>query len=338
MVYCMLLKSAHNILYTGLLHMAVLLLLTAAVPAAAQTPCDSVALPWHEDFDSYGSGVDVTPACWVVSRNYDMGYPPHLVTTPVHSGTAALALYPGTIAESHYSIAIAPPLVGLATLEGLYLRFSLYSTNTASRLLVGFCADTGRYTRAFVAVDTLHVNQGSRWQEMVVDLSGYSGAGRRLAFRMERGLQPDNTEMYVDDVRIERCGTSVPTVSHVGSSQLTLHFDTYGIGVVEVVYGDDTVRPATSPLTLTGLTPDSLYTFSVGCVEGEKQSIAVRTLEDAHIPIAYHENFNSVDSVMPRHWRRPTPNKPQVGGGVLRMLPAVGDSCMAVMPMPARTK
>ncbi len=334
MVYCMLLKSAHNILYTGLLRMAVLLLLTAAVPAAAQTPCDSVALPWHEDFDSYGSGVDVTPACWVVSRNYDMGYPPHLVTTPVHSGTAALALYPGTIAESHYSIAIAPPLVGLVTLEGLYLRFSLYSTNTASRLLVGFCADTGRYTRAFVAVDTLHVNQGSRWQEMVVDLSGYSGAGRRLAFRMERGLQPDNTEMYVDDVRIERCGTSVPTVSHVGSSQLTLHFDTYGIGVVEVVYGDDTVRPATSPLTLTGLTPDSLYTFSVGCGEGEKQSIAVRTLEDAHIPIAYHENFNSVDSVMPRHWRRPTPNKPQVGGGVLRMLPAVGDSCMAVMPMP----
>ena len=314
--------------------MAVLLMLATAVPAVAQGQCDSLALPWHEDFDSYGSGVEVSPGCWTMSRNYDMGYPPHLAATPAHSGAAALALYPGTIAESHYSMAIAPPLAGTASFEGLYLRFHLYSTSTATRLLVGFCSDTGRYTRVFEAVDTVHVSQGSRWQETVVDLSAYSGTGRRLAFRMERGLQPDNTGMYVDDVRIERCGTSVPTVSHVGSHQLTLHFETYGIGVVEVTYGDDTVRPAVSPLTLTGLTPDSLYTFSVGCADGEKQSVTARTLEDAHIPIAYYEDFNSVDSVMPRHWRRPTPNKPQVTGGVLRMLPAGGDSCMAVLPMP----
>lgn len=335
----MLIEAAHKILCKGLLRtaaLALLLALLAAAPGkvAAQTPCDSITTPWHEDFDSYGVGVEVTPACWVASRNYDMGYPPHLVAMPTHSGAAALALYPGTIAESHYSMAIAPPLAGQASLEGLLLRFHLYSASTAARLLVGFCVDTGRYTRAFVPIDTLHVEQGSRWQEMIVDLGAYGGDGRRLAFRMERGLQPDNTEMYVDDVRIERCGTSAPTVSHVGSSQLTLHFESYGLGVVEVTYDGDTVRPAVSPLTLTGLTPDRLYTFSVGCVDGEKQSVSVRTMEEASIPIAYYENFNNIDSVMPRHWRRPTPNKPQVTGGVLRMMPAVDDSCMAVMPLP----
>ena len=317
-----------------MLRLAALVLLMAALPVTARGQCDSVTAPWQEAFDSYGTGVEVTPACWVVSRNYDMGYPPHLVAVPVHSGGAALALYPGTIAESHYSMAIAPPIAGQASLDGLFLRFWLYSPSTASRLVVGICADTGRYTREFVAVDTLHVDQGSRWQEMVVDLSAYSGTGRRVTFRMERGLQPDNTEMYVDDVRLERCGTSVPTVSHVGSSQLTLHFETYGFGDVEVAYGTDTIRPAVSPLTLTGLTPDSLYTFTVGCVDGERQSVTVRTMEEAGIPIAYYENFNSVDSVMPRHWRRPTANKPQVTGGVLRMMPAVGDSCMAVLPLP----
>lgn len=326
-------KEAHSILCRTVLMLMSLAALLVALPAA-HGQCDSLALPWHEDFDSYGTGVEVTPSCWVVSRNYDMGYPPHLVAMPVHGGAAALAFYPGTIAESHYSMAIAPPIAGHSSFEGLHLRFWLYSTSTAARLMVGFCADTGRYTRAFVPIDTVHVEQGSRWQETVIDLSSYAGTGRRLAFRMERGLQPDNTEIYVDDVRIESCGTSVPTVSHVGISQLTLHFESYGFGEVEVTYGNDTVRPATSPLTLTGLTPDSLYTFSVGCVGNEKQSVTVRTMEDASIPIAYYENFNNVDSVMPRHWRRPTPNMPQVTGGVLRMMPAVGDSCMAVMPLP----
>lgn len=309
--------------------------LLAATLAVAQAPCDSLTVPLREDFDSYGTGVEALPACWVAQRNYDMGYPPHLSAQPAHSGTASLALYPGTIAESHYSIAIAPPLAGLTSFEGLFLRFYLYSTSTASRLVVGFCADTGRYTRAFEPIDTLHVDQGSRWQEVLIDLSSYSGDGRRLAFRMERALQPDATGMFIDDVRIGSCGTSVPTVSHVGSTQLTLHFETFGSGVVEVTYDGDTVSPATSPLTLTGLTPDRLYTFEVGCSGGEKQSVSVRTMESAAMVLAYYENFDATDSVVPRRWRRPTPNKPQVNGGVLRMMPAVGDSSMAVLPLPA---
>ncbi len=309
-------------------------LLTAAI-AAAQTPCDSLTVPMHEDFDSYGTGVEALPACWVAQRNYDMGYPPHLSPQPARSGTASLALYPGTIAESHYSIAIAPPITGLTSFDGLFLRFYLYSTSTAARLVVGFCADTGRYTRAFEPIDTLHVDQGSRWQEMLIDLSAYGGDGRRLAFRMERGLQPDATGVFIDDVRIGSCGTTVPTVSHVGSTQLTLHFEPFGTGVVEVTYDGDTVSPATSPLTLTGLTPDRLYTFEVGCSGGEKQSVSVRTMESAAMELAYYENFDATDSVVPRHWRRPTANKPQVVGGMLRMMPAADDSCMAVMPLPA---
>ena len=313
----------------------VLLLLAVASAAAGQTVCDSVEAPWRERFEGYGSGVEYMPPCWVAQRNYDMGYPPHLSAQRAHGGAASLVLYPGTSAESHYSMAIAPPLAGLASLDGLFLRFWFLSPSTAARLVVGFCADTGRYTRAFEAIDTLHADQGARWQEAVIDLSAYGGNGRRLALRMERALQPDGAEMYVDDVRIESCGTSEPTVSHVGSTQLTLHFETYGAGVVEVACGADTVRPAQAPLTFTGLTPDSLYTFSVGCAGGERQTVSVRTMESAGMELAYYEDFGRTDSVMPRRWRRPTPNQPQISDGVLRLMPSVGDSSMAVMPLPA---
>ena len=296
--------------------------------------CDSIGLPWMESFDSYGTGVERLPDCWVAMRNYDVGYLPHLDASRHRSGTASLVLYPGTLAGSHYSMAIAPPLAGSSTFDGLFLRFYFLSTSTAARLVVGFCADTGRYTRDFVPIDTLHVNQGNRWQEVLMDLSGNPGTRRRLAFRMERGLQPDGSAVYIDDVHIGSCGTSEPTVSHVGSTQLTLHFGTYGTGTVTVAYGNDTVRPAFSPLVLTGLTPDSLYRFSVSCSDGDTQSVEVRTLENSGIGLAYYEDFNATDSVVPRHWRRPTANKPQVAGGVLRMMPTEGDSCMAVLPLP----
>lgn len=293
-----------------------------------------LTVPVYEQFDSYGTGAEQVPDCWFVTRNYDIGYAPHLDGSRQYSGTASMVLYPGTLAGSHYSMIISPEIDGLASFDGVHLCFRLLSLSTATRLEVGVCADTNRYSRAFVPVDTLHVDQGSRWQEMVVDLSGYTGIGRRLAFRMQRGLQPVDDACWIDDVSLSMCGTTSPWTNHVGSTSATLHFEPYGVGTVEVRWGDTVVSPAVSPLTITGLTPDSDYIFRVGCTGGEYDSVAVHTLESAGMRIAYYENFDAVDSVVPRHWRRPTVNKPQVVGGVLRMTPTVGDSCMAVLPLP----
>ena len=312
-------------------------LLAALLPmatAAQQGGC-GLTVPVHEAFDNYGIGSEAVPTCWYVTRNYDLGYAPHLDGSHHHSGTASLVLYPGTLVESHYSMAIMPELDNLATLDGLHLRFHLLSPSTASRIEVGLCEDTNRVGRAFVALDTLHVDQGNRWQEVVVDLSRYSGTGRRIAFRMQRALQNTNDECYIDDISVETCGTTTPWANHIGSTTVTLNFESFGIGIVEVSYGDTVISPAVSPLTLTGLTPDSEYLFRIGCAGTNGTEVAVRTLEGAGMTVAYYENFDAVDSVMPRHWHRPTVNRPQVTADALRMTPTEGDSCMAVMPLPS---
>lgn len=312
---------------------AMLAVLTALPIAAQQQNC-MLTMPVYEQFDSYGTGTELVPTCWFVTRNYDIGYSPHLDGSRHYSGIASMVLYPGTLAESHYSMIISPEIDGVSSFEGLHLCFRLFSLTTSARLEVGICEDTNRYSRAFVPLDTLHVDQGSRWQEMVVDLSAYSGVGRRLAFRMQRALQTDNDACWIDDVAVSSCGTTTPWANHVGNTTVTLNFEPYGIGTVEVRWSDTVISPAVSPLTITGLTPDSDYVFQVGCAGSEGETVAVHTLESAGMTIAYYENFDAVDSVVPRHWRRPTTNKPQVTGGVLRMTPTAGDSCIAVLPLP----
>ena len=308
------------------------MLILAALPWAAHgQACDSLSAPAAEGFDSYGMGTSMMPPCWVASRNYDIGYAPHLAPSPQGGTGAALVLYPGTLAESHYSMVIAPPVGGLDSLGGIYLIMRILSPATSARLEVGVCQDTGRYTRAFVPIDTLHVDQGLRWQEVVVDLGRYTGSGRRVALRMQRSLQADSSEFYVDDMRISGCGTTEPWVSHLGSDRLTLHFESFGVGTVEVSYGDTTVSPASSPLTVTGLSPDSDYLFTVGCPGGVMQELAVRTMESAGITAAHTERFDATGQAMPPYWRRPTTNQPSIVDGHLAFSPA-GDSSLAVMP------
>lgn len=312
-------------------------LLAALVPlvcGAQQGGC-GLELPVHEPFDSYGIGTEAVPTCWYVTRNYDLGYAPHLDGSRRYNGTASMVLYPGSLAVSHYSMLIAPALDSLASFGGVYLRFMMLAPSTAARLEVGVCADTNRSSRAFVALDTLHVDQSNRWQEMVIDLGRYAGTGRRIAFRMQRALQSTSDECYIDDLHLESCGTTTPWANHIGSTSATLHFESFGAGVVEVTYGNTVISPASSPLVVNGLVPDSEYVFHIGCAGTAGTALAVHTMEGAGLTTAYYENFDAVDSVMPRHWRRPTANKPQVAGGVLRMMPAIDDSSMAVLPLPA---
>ena len=305
-------------------------LLALSVAVQGQN-CDTLETPFSETFDGYGTGASLMPPCWTATRNYDLGYPPHLMASPHGGSGSALVLYPGTLAESHYSMVIAPPVGGLASLDGIYLVMRILAPNTSARLVVGLCQDTGRYTRAFVPVDTLHVDQGNRWQEVVVDLGAYTGAGRRVALRMDRGLQADSSEFYIDNLRITGCGTTEPWASHLGSDRLTLHFESFGVGTVEVAYGDTLISPAVSPLVLSGLTPDSDYLFSIGCADGQHRLLGVRTMESAGIVAAYTERFDAVGGAMPAYWRRPMANQPRIDGGALLFTP-VGDSSMAVLP------
>lgn len=306
-----------------------LVLLTAGYSAVAQGACGEVGLPMAEGFDSCGTGAAVMPPCWYVTRNYDSGYPPHVDGAQHSSGTAALVLYPGTFAGSHYSMAIAPPMA-VDSLGGLHLHFRLMAASTAARLEVGICVDTLRQTRAFTPLDTLHVDQAMRWQDFDIDLGRYTGPGRRIAFRMQRALQADAAACWVDDVNVEACGVRDLRVEHIGSTTMTLVFSAYGVGDVQVAYADTLIDNAVSPLTLVGLQPLTQYSFTVGCQGGLMHTVAATTLEGAGLVPAYWQNF--ADG-MPAGWRFPAGGTPSVANGRLRLTPTGGDSCVAVLPL-----
>lgn len=263
----------------------IFMLLVAALPLGSAAQGVLWQMPVSEDFDSYGD--NAMPPGWSVTRNYDIGPLPHLDNSQHHSGTTSLQLYSGSL-SGHYSIAIAPEADG-ALGNGVFVRFHFYAATTAVRLEVGICDDTGRYTRNFVPLDTLHSSQGQRWQEVVVDLSPYTGTGRRVAFRLQRNLQVENSYCYVDDLRVESCGTTQPQVYHIGATEMTLDWDRYGAGGVTVSYNDLQVENALAPLTLTDLQPLTEYALSVGCPGGTQHLLTVSTLAGEGLFPTYYD-------------------------------------------------
>ena len=295
--------------------------------AAAQSVCDTIGLPLSESFDDYGPAA--LPPCWYATRNYDSGLPPHIDASQHSSGTASLVLYPGTFAGSHYSMVIAPPLAA-DTIGDVRLHFRLMAASTAARLEVGICVDTLRQQRAFTPLDTLHVDQAMRWQDIALDLSRYTGLGRRLAFRMQRSLQSDAAACWIDDLRAEACGVSNLRIAHVGSTTMTLLFDTYGAGQVQVAYADTVVNDAASPLVVDGLLPLTQYTFTVGCPGGMLSTVSASTLEGASLVPAYWQPFTTG---LPAAWHFPAGGTPSVAAKRLRLTPTGSDSCVAVLPL-----
>lgn len=271
--------------------LAMLLLCAAALPAAAQQACAPLSLPFSEDFDNHGAYATLPP-CWVTSRNYDLGPAPGIDNTQHRSGTRSLMLYSGTIASSHYSIAISPEL-DTTSLDGLFLRLWMHAASTSTRLEVGLCEDTGRYTRQFTPIDTLHVSHPGQWQEMIVDLGRYQGVGRRLAFRLQRSMQSAAAQCYIDDIRIGPCGTTQPTVSHLGARSLTLDWEPYGGGTVTLQYDGTTVTDATPPFDIAGLAPSTTYTFSLSCDGGAVQQVSATTLDGPALVPAWYEPFGT---------------------------------------------
>ena len=303
-------------------------LMGAAGLAAAQTGCTLPPLPWGEDFDTYGSAS--LPPCWYATKNYDLGPAPRLDTAQHHSGTASLMLYSGTLAGSHYSMAIAPEAQE-ALGDGVFLRFRFLAPSTSVALEVGICNDTLRQTRNFVPLDTLHAAQSGQWEEVLIDLAAYNGSGRRVAFRLQRALQVEACSCFVDDLRLESCGITQPTIFHLGHDRLTVDWQRHGAGAVALEWDGQRMDGTVPPVTLTGLLPLTDYTLRVGCNGGTAQELSVRTLPGPELATEYYEPFGQ--GTLPSHWLTPLPCHPVVEQNALTFRPADTDGCLAVMPL-----
>ncbi|MBR6899546.1 MAG: hypothetical protein IKN29_04560 [Bacteroidales bacterium] len=89
-----------------------------------------------------------------------------------------------------------------------HVGFRLKASHDWTRLVVGFCDNTSSEYNSygFVPMDTLELMQPGTWTEHHYTWTRPAGKSR-LAFRMIRDMQDgDMRTVYIDDVRIEKCG------------------------------------------------------------------------------------------------------------------------------------
>ncbi len=263
-----------------------------------RTACGKMYAPLVERFDDLP--VDTVPKCWVGKANYDSPeLQPKVVANAAKSGKHSMQMSGGT-KSSHFSIALAP--VMSTEINTLRVHVSLRSNSYNAKIEVGVCDTTSEYQEyyGFTSVETLTVPTSGTWYDYTIDMSGYTGDGCRLAFRMPYNLQPVSSAIiYIDNVMAESCGVDSLRVSHLAYNEMTLHWTTINDPTVDLlVYGKDmyeTYTNVTSPYTLTGLDPAGSYTMVLtphcGSSYGTPKSITASTLTNDTLPIAYCESF-----------------------------------------------
>ena len=180
-----------------------------AMNIAVRTACAPITVPFIEDFESYGSGSTVFPACWYKQGSTaDRPYI-HATTSYGHNNTHGLYFY---AAAGGYCYAIMPPVNSQLDITTLEVTFwaRQYSTSYNCDFVVGVMTDPTDVT-TFVSVDTVHP-AGTTYEEFTVSLANYTGAGNHIAFS---AIQHPGTStaiyMMLDDVEVYH-STNCPSV------------------------------------------------------------------------------------------------------------------------------
>ena len=164
--------------------------------------CQPITLPYFENFDSYTTTTNVTgeePTCWeLVQEDVAMSASnrPQLFgkASYAHSGSYSLRLYyRGVYAMPALDESLEVPISQLQL--DMYVR----QPKTQNALEVGVWEDNG----TFVPVATVN-NQGTGVEHVVCSFAGYTGNGRRIAFRnvMADGSSTKYSANYLDDISI----------------------------------------------------------------------------------------------------------------------------------------
>lgn len=183
--------------------------------ATFRTECaEQTSLPLKENFDGYAG--TTFPYCWTKVRAYST-YPQFNTTYKV-SGTSSLYFSGG---GANYQLAATPKLA-VDDISKLQVKFKARigssSSDNNSGIAVGVITDINN-PATFVALDTIKRTQSnSVFYDYTVDLSGYTGSGKYIAFSSNVGSSTSNTT-YIDDVVIEHNPAYITCVHPVAVSE-----------------------------------------------------------------------------------------------------------------------
>lgn len=189
---------------------------TNIVSTVLTTPCAAVLVDathtFTEDFDTYGTGLNAHPDCWVCNNNGNTTVP-YIYANAHHSGDASLWL---NSTGTTYAYAATPRITGTPA-NGLRVSFYGFTTSAAYFLEVGVMTDPNNEA-TFVPVRSVQLQAANVWTPVDVDLIGYTGAGENIAFRTPAGSY---NEFIVDDVEIlpiPSCAAPFVTTTPAGVS------------------------------------------------------------------------------------------------------------------------
>jgi hypothetical protein len=242
---------------------------SSATTITVQTPCEAVSVPYSENFDDLTTSTTAATGVYVPCWNFTMTgsstyqgatYQPKVYygTTQANSGSYSLRLYGN-------SYTCLPPVN--EPLSGLQLTFSHYTSGASYKLVVGVMEGN-----TFVPIDTM-TTATSTHTPVTVYFSDYTGSSRTIAFcNYNTSATTYYSYHYIDDVVVDYVPSCLPvrnlTASNITSSSITLNWnDNVNTGATYSILGADGSVVATGisdmTYTVTGLTPNTTYTFGV---------------------------------------------------------------------------
>lgn len=278
------------------------------------------ALPYVEDFEGNGVGTDVLPDCWLKSTTLNsVAYV--ILDDDSPDTNRCLYMYSYANAPAYVVLPAADPSIDLGTLQ---VRFKLLKTSASyGNIEVGLMSDP-RDVSTFVSVKSIsgiQLASINTWYDFVVYLTGFSNAGRYIAFKSTDLFA---NYVYMDDLEVNTisgCGlpTNFQVVSTSGTAalltwqpgDLTDASDLYNIEYSEQGMGNwQTVTTQGNQLFLSGLDPlthydvrlyvtcdngvsDTLFaTFATRCISGGDISIGSGTNTSSYLPSYSFYNYS----------------------------------------------
>ena len=262
-------------------------------------------LPLVETFDSYTTGTSGTiDNCWNKFSLSGTSYYPY-PSSSYHHGTTgnSMYFYPYGVNRANYLV-----LPGYDTVANLNLRFWMYRGNSYAQIEVGVMTDPNN-ANTFTPIQAFTPSATSTWEEVDVDLNGYTGIGHFVALRAYCVNTTTNYSIYVDDITLSTI-SACPRPGSVSVSSATLNSavvtvnDLAEINNYRLWWGDnDSVDITTNTYTITGLSASSSYTVTVAaiCPDGtltNTRSTTFRTLcgDITYSGLPWFESFETYGS------------------------------------------
>ncbi len=235
-----------------------------------RTACAPItAIPWMDNFDTYGTGVSVFPECWTRNATTTLG--PYVHET-AYAGAGSLYFCATAFT---YNISALPKIDESIDVSDLRLNFWYRNTYSTDTLKIGVMSDPDDIT-TWEQVDFITTPNTATWEPFEVSLAFYEGNANYIAFRVDGDYASSHySYAYVDELVVSyildcakptNISSDNATTSSVDLSWNpgNLGYDAWWIRYKSSTSNDwDSVYTNDNPHTLTGLTAATRYDITI---------------------------------------------------------------------------